>query len=138
MEIEIDFEKSPDYVYIRTEEEASVVGFDNLLRALTESPKWKTGAKQLVDHRKLIPDKLRLAEIEGIAEVVEKYSPRLGRGRCAFVVNNRYEVGIVRMYEGLGGVNLHQESDIFLTLEEAEEWLGSENGKAGGVVGRGD
>lgn len=51
MTFEIDFSPLPDYVRIKTEGEASVEGFENLLKALVSSPKWEAGTKLLVDHR---------------------------------------------------------------------------------------
>ena len=127
MKFEIDFARSPDYVYVRTEGEASVSGFKHLLHTLTEAPEWKTGAKQLVDHRLLVPHKLGLDDVDLIKEVVEKHGAKLGRGRCAFVVSDQFGFGLMRMYGGLGGDNLHNNSSIFFTLEEADEWLKTED-----------
>jgi hypothetical protein len=123
MKFEIDFAVSPDYVCVRTEGGASVSGFRNLIQALTEAAEWKVGTKQLVDHRKLVPHKVELDDVDQIKEAVEKHSAKLGRGRCAFVVSDRFGFGLMRMYGGLGGDKLHRNPAIFFSLEEADEWL---------------
>ena len=58
-----------------------------------------------------------------LEKVVQKYSDRMGCGRCAFVVNDKLGFGFVRMYELLGGDNLHAEVSIFYSLDEAVQWL---------------
>lgn len=123
MRFEIDFDQSPDYVYIRTEGEASVRGFDKLLAEIVDSPNWKTGTKQLVDHRKLMLDKLTSEDMRTIKDIVKKNSNKLGNGRCAFVINNTLGFGLARMYELLGGKEIHQEIAVFYTIDEAVEWL---------------
>jgi hypothetical protein len=123
MKFEINFEKSPEYVYIQTDGEASVRGFDELLTAIVESPNWITGKKQLVDHRKLKPEKLTSEDVRRIENVVKKHAKKLGDGRCAFVVSDALGFGLIRMYECFGGDEIHQESDVFYTIDEAVEWL---------------
>jgi hypothetical protein len=123
MKFKIDFEKLPDYVYIQTEGEASVRGFDELLTAIVESPNWITGTKQLVDHRKLEPEKLTSEDVRRIEYVVKKHAEKLGDGRCAFVVAGALGFGLIRMYEFLGGEDIHQRVAVFYNIEEAVEWL---------------
>lgn len=123
MKFEINFEKSPEYVYIKTDGEASVQGFDELLTAIVESPKWITGSKQLVDHRKLKPERLTSEDVRRIDNIVKKHAKKLGNGRCAFVVSGALGFGLVRMYECLSGEDIHQESAVFYTIDEAVEWL---------------
>ena len=98
MKFEINFEKSPEYVYIQTDGEASVRGFDELLTAIVECPNWITGSKQLVDHRKLKPEKLASEDVESIGDIVKKHANKLGNGRCAFVVSDTLGFGLIRMY----------------------------------------
>jgi hypothetical protein len=123
MKFKIGFEKLPDYVYIQTEGEASVRGFDELLTAIVESPNWIPGTKQLVDHRKLEPEKLTSEDVRRIEYVVKKHAEKLGDGRCAFVVAGALGFGLIRMYEFLGGEDIHQRVAVFYNIEEAVEWL---------------
>jgi hypothetical protein len=125
MRFEIDFDRSPTYVYILTDGEASVNGFDELLTAIVSAPQWTIGTKQLVDHRKLILQKLTADDMRAIKDVVKKISTKLGNGRCAFVVNDTLGFGLARMYELLGGNDIHQEIAVFYTIDEAVEWLGN-------------
>jgi hypothetical protein len=120
---EINFEQSPEYVYIQTDGEASVRGFDELLTAIVESPNWITGAKQLVDHTKLNPDMLTSEDVRKIKNIVKKHAKKLGNGRCAFVVFEAAAFGLVRMYELYGGYEIHQEVAVFYTIDDAVEWL---------------
>ena len=123
MRFEINFEQSPEYVYIQTDGEASVRGFDELLTAIVESPNWITGAKQLVDHRKLKSDMLTTEDVRKIKNIVMKHANELGNGRCAFVVSEAAGFGLVRMYELYGGYEFHQEVAVFYTIDDAVEWL---------------
>ena len=127
MKFKINFEQSPEYVYIQTEGEASAAGFDDLLTEIVESPDWITGTKQLIDHRKLNPDNLTAEDVRNIRDIVKKYAGKLGNGRCAFVVSEAVGFGLVRMYELLGGDNIHQEIAVFYTFDEAVQWLKDEN-----------
>ena len=123
MRFEINFEQLPEYVYIQTDGEASVRGFNELLTAIVESPNWITGAKQLVDHRKLKPDMLTSEDVRKIKNIVKKHAKKLGNGRCAFVVSEATGFGLVRMYELYGGEEIHQEVAVFYTIDDAVEWL---------------
>lgn len=123
MQFEIAFDQSPEYVSIRTGGEALVDGFDTLLSKLVTSPGWKTGTRQLVDHRDLIFDSFTVDDMLAIKDLVSHYSEKLGRGRCAFVINSALGYGLARMYELLGGEELHQETAVFYTITDAAEWL---------------
>ena len=127
MKFEINFEKLPEYVYIQTDGEASAQGFDELLTAIVESPNWITGSKQLVDHRKLKPEKLTPDDVQRIGDIVKSHAEKLGNGRCAFVVSNTLGYGLIRMYDCLGGDDVHQESAVFYTVDEAVKWLTDKN-----------
>ena len=123
MKFEINFDQLPEYVYIQTTGEASIIGFDKLLKKIVESPSWKTGTKQLIDHRKLALEKLTTDDMRTIKDIVKKNSEKLGNGQCAFVIKNTLGFGMARMYELVGGEALHQDISVFYTIEEAVEWL---------------
>lgn len=123
MKFDINFNHLPDYVYIKTSGPASPQGFDKLLTEIVNSPKWKTGTKQLIDHRNLKAEKLLSTDVQRIMEIVGKHSKKLGVGNCAFVVKDNLGFGLIRMYELLGGENVHQEMAVFYNIEEAVEWL---------------
>jgi hypothetical protein len=123
MKFEINFDPLPEYVLIRTAGKASVHGFDDLLTALVGSPGWESGTSQLVDHRKLIVTPLTAEDMQEIQQIVEKHRQKLGDGRCAFVVKDLLGFGLARMYELIGGGDIHFEVNVFYTMDEAVEWL---------------
>lgn len=123
MRFEINFENMPEYVLIQTEGEAGVRDFDDLLNELVESPRWVTGTSQIVDHRKLKLDNLDSEAMMQIRDVVGKHSGKLGSGRCAFIVKDDLGFGIARMYDLVGGENLHHGVKVFYSIEDAVEWL---------------
>jgi hypothetical protein len=123
MKFEINFDHMPEYVLIRTDGEASVQDFDNLFTTLFNSPIWVTGTSQIVDHRKLIMSKLTPNDMQRIEDSVKKHKEKLGNGPCAFVVNDALGFGFARMYELIGGENIHHEVKIFYSINKAVEWL---------------
>ncbi len=123
MEFDINFEHMPEYVLIRTEGEASVGGFDELLTKLVDSPRWVTGTDEIVDHRKLVMNNLISNDMKIIKNIVKNHSKKLGNGRCAFVVKGDFEFGMARMYELIGGGKIHIKVGVFHSINEAVEWL---------------
>jgi len=126
MKFEINFEYIPDYVLIRTEGEASVRDFDELLTTLVDSPEWVTGTDQIVDHRKLFGGHLTPNDVFKIKNIVKNHSKKLGNGCAAFVVRGDFEHGKVRMYELIGGVSFHFKVRICYSIHKAVEWLKQE------------
>jgi len=123
MKFEINFEHMPEYVLIQTEGEASAIGFDELLTTLVNSPKWVTGTDQIVDHRKLLMENLTSDKMKIIRGIVIMHSKQLGGGRCAFVIKGKFEFGMARMYELVGGDKIHIKVGVFRSINEAVEWL---------------
>jgi hypothetical protein len=123
MKFEINFEHIPDYVLIRTEGEASVSGFREMLTSMVESPRWITGTHQIADHRKLLIKNLTANDIHKLENIVENLSIKIGGGCCAFVVNDSLGFGLARMYELSGGESLHSKVGVFYSINEAVEWL---------------
>ena len=123
MTFEISFDTSEDYVYVKTAGHASPEGFDRLMTALVNSPQWKRDGKQIIDHRNLKGKNLRAGEIQQIKNIVSNYKEQIGHGKVAYVIPDTLGYGLVRMYELMGGQNLHREMAVFYTLDEAVEWL---------------
>ncbi len=123
MDFTINFDRMPDYVLIQTEGVVEVAGFDRLMAGLTFSPRWVKGTPQIVDHRKLDLDRLRSEDMQRIRIIVESYRDRLGEGKVAFVVGSRAVYGFARMYELVGGGEIHGEVAVFETIEDAARWL---------------
>ena len=123
MKFEINFDHMPNYALIRTSGKASVHGIVKMLTELIDSPCWKTGTNQLIDHRKLILHKFTSDDMRKLRDIIQKKSKKLGNGRCAFVVRDALGFGLARMYEFLGGEDIHQEVDVFYTINEAIDFF---------------
>ncbi len=123
MNFDIDFSPLPDYVLVKTEGEASVEGFENTLKALVGSPKWKPGTKQLLDHRSLNFEPLSTDDIRRIEHLIYQYRTQLGNGACAFVVKGALAFGMARTYENVVGGQIHGKSRVFYDIDEAINWL---------------
>lgn len=123
MTFEINFDTLSEYVHIQTDGEASFKGFDKLLTEIVNSPNWKTGTRLLIDHRKLILQKITSDDMRIIKDIVKKNSKQLGNGSCAFLIKDDLGFGLARMYELLGGNDIHQEVAVFYIIDEAVELL---------------
>lgn len=123
MKYKIDFDHLPEYVLIQTDSIALPVDFDNLLTELVNSPRWRTGTNLIVDHRKLNITNLKSHDMSIIKDIVRKYSEKLGEHRCAFIVSDKLGFGTARMYELMGGGDIHSEVNIFYSIDEAVKWI---------------
>ena len=98
----------------------------NLLEAILEHPRFRTGYCFLGDRRRM--DSAPTGEyVRAVASLVEKYSDRLAPCRWAVLVSNHVGYGMARMWSLLAsdsGVNIHP----FFELTEAVEWLGLPHG----------
>jgi len=123
MKFEINFDNMPEYVLIRTDGEALVSDFDDMITKIVDSPRWVTGTSQLVDHRKLMVENLASNDMYSIKDIVKKHSKKMGEGRIVFVVKDALQFGNARMYELIGGKTIHQEIGVFYSADEAAAWL---------------
>jgi len=123
MKFEIDFSPLPDYVLIKSEGEASVEDFENLLKTLTMSPRWKPGTKQIFDHRNLIVNDIFIAEMRQLVNLVRSHTTEYGSGPWAFVVQDALSFALTKMFELLGGAAFHPPFGVFYSVEEAIKWL---------------
>ncbi len=123
MKFEFNFSPLPDYVLIKTEGEPSIEDIESLFKALVDSPNWKPGTKQLYDHRKSILRDFSSDGMRRMADITKKYGNKLGRGSIALIVKGSLGYGLGRMYQMLGGEQVHAEVGIFYSIEEAVEWL---------------
>ena len=112
----------PAYVVVTTAGKASLDGFAQLLKALTQSPQWVAGTAQLIDHRNLDLSTMSPATIGLISELVKYHAAQLGPGRAAFVMSGA--LGILSSENYCFSENLpHDTARTFSSLEEATDWL---------------
>jgi len=123
MTFEISFDLSDEYVYVKTAGHATPEGFDKMITGMINSPQWKPGGKQLIDHRNLNGKNLTAGDLQQIGNIVKKYLKQIGFGKCAYLIPDSLGFGLVRMYELMGGEKLHLEMAVFYDMDEAVEWL---------------
>jgi len=123
VEFTLDFSQLPRFVLLTTYGTGSARGFDEMMKALISAPEWESGAPQLVDHRKLDLSGLSSDDMRDIRDIIRKHQEGLGDGRCAFVMGSLLGYGLARMYELLGGGEIHSDLGVFYTVDEAVEWL---------------
>ncbi|MCD6582847.1 MAG: hypothetical protein J7K90_13720 [Desulfuromusa sp.] len=86
MKYNFDFSYMPEYVLVKTGEFAVVEDFYKLLKDLLASPKWIKGTPQIIDHQHLDLKKMTFQDVKMIQSIVEFHTEKLGRGKCAFVI----------------------------------------------------
>ena len=123
MKFYINFDYMPEYVLIKTEGEALVSDFDDMITKIVDSARWVTGTSMLVDHRKLMVDNLTSNNMYRIKDIAKNHSEKMGKGHIVFVVKDAIQFGNARMYELIGGKTIHQEIEVFYSTDEAVEWL---------------
>ena len=123
MTFEISFDQSDEFIYVKTAGNASPEGFDKLMTGIVNFPQFQPGGKQLIDHRNLKGKLITAAEVQQIRDVVKKYLKQIGYGKCAYLIPDALGYGLVRMYELMGGEELHKEMAVFYEMDEAVKWL---------------
>ena len=86
------------------------------------------GYDRLEDYRDAIVD-ARPGELERVLQVVHQLRRESRPARTAFVTTNDLFLGMLRMYEALAVEPAHAVR-VFLTIEEAEAWLGGAGSRA--------
>lgn len=119
----LDFENMPHYALLRTRGPASVDGFREMVKTLVESPEWKFGTPQIVDHRELDVTAISTDELKEIKNIVLEFSEKMGTGPCAFVMGDELGFGFARMYEITGGDTVHSIVEVFYSFRDALIWI---------------
>jgi hypothetical protein len=94
-----------------------------MLAELTASPFWVPGTHLLMDHRKLDMHHVSPDDMVVIKDTALHFLEKLGHGRCAFIVETPVGFGLSRMYEELGGSEVHHSLAIFFEEGPAIDWL---------------
>lgn len=126
MEFELTW-VDPLLVICRTSGAASVTGYEEMIRALAESPGFGPGVKVLMDHTALDVSSLTATDMEQIASLRAQFAGE-GTARSAVVVgrNSPLRYGLSRMFEGYLSPQVELEVRVFEELGEALAWLRSD------------
>lgn len=93
------------------------------LKRLLNDPQWDSGMKVLIDCRNICIRHLATRVIYDIAEIFKINKNRIGQGQWAFVMRNKVDYGLARMWQLLTEDYVDFNSQICMSLEEAWEWL---------------
>ena len=121
----------PSLVVCRTSGVASVKGYEELIRALSSSPKFGPSVKVLMDHTALDVSGLTASDMEEIASLRVRFTGE-SKARSALVVGpgSTLRYGLGRMFEGLLSSQVDFEIRVFKELDEALVWLQADDADA--------
>ena len=138
---EIRFCGEPDEiedVHVTTFGTASVDGLAAMAQAGFDDPRFRPGARILIDHRHLDWRRMSSDDIRLRAErMAAEEAPLLAGCRVAIVARGPAEFGVVRMLLTYAELDTDVELDIFPTLEQARAWLAAAPAAAAPLVPRG-
>ncbi len=130
MEFEIDFDPERSLVALRTSGDAEFAGFEALLKALLDDPRWQPGMDVLADYSTLeMPAEAGDAFMVRIVAMHAPLAERLGSGRCAVVAGSPAKFGLARMFEQLAEPALEMRFHTVRSWAEGEAWLVEERAK---------
>lgn len=127
MEFEITWIE-PSLVSVRNSGVASVEGYAALYEKLAAEPGFGPGVKMLSDHTALDIAQLKVADIEAIAALRNRYTISL-EARSALVVGSSSpaKYGLGRMFEAFTAGEPEGLIRVFETRDEALAWLQDDN-----------
>jgi len=124
---EIRFCGEPDDiedVHVSTFGAANVNGLAAMARAGLSDPRFRPGARILIDHRHLDWRQMTSDDIRLRADrMASEEAPLLEGCRIAVVARGPAEFGVIRMLLTYAGLDAGVEMEIFVTLEQARAWL---------------
>ncbi len=99
------FLESARLLYAYAEGRASIAGFRRLIVEILVDPRLLSGAKVLVDYRKLDFSGEKATAVRGLAELLKPHAERIERIRAASVVSSPLQFAMTRMWEALAEVS---------------------------------
>jgi hypothetical protein len=123
MEYSIDFGAPPHGdVTITAHGPAAAEGLVACVNELVADPRFRPGARVLIDDTDLDFTPLQAQDVRNVAQTVIRVDERLGSSRVAIVVPSTFAFGLVRMFELLAG-EAKVEVKPFYDLDDAVAWL---------------
>ena len=125
MGYEITWGGDPEDVRVTTWGTASIEGLDAWVQEGISDPRYRPGMHVLVDHRRLDWSGLSPDEVQERTESFARDAARLGTARAAVVMGAPVDFGVARMEQAYVELEpaLKIEIKIFLSIEDAREWL---------------
>jgi hypothetical protein len=122
---EISWGGDPEDVRVTTWGTASIEGLDAWVQEGISDSRYRPGMHILIDHRQLDWSDLAAADMHERVALFAKDAVRLDSARAAVVMRSSVDFGMARMEQAY--IDLEPELgiaiSIFLSLEDAREWL---------------
>lgn len=122
MDYEFNFTSIPDYVVITTNGPAIVDDFYLMFNDLVKNQKWVSGTNLIVDHRNLEATELTPKDMDKIKIAAACFAEKLGKGKCAFVMNGTYGL-LTAEYYCNATQNIHGPTKVFVNISDAKKWM---------------
>lgn len=130
MEYSIDFGAPPHHdVTITASGPAAGEGLVACIHELVTDPRFRPGARILIDDTELDFTPLQSQDVRTVAQTVIRVDERLGNSKVAIVVPSTLAFGLVRMFELLAG-EAKVEVSAFYNRDDAAAWLARANDDA--------
>lgn len=123
MEWNIEFEPDADFVRITTQGVFSSRGFREMVTDILSHASWRPGMNTLFDHRNLSFEGVSFATIDAAARNHEQEDSQIGNGKAAILMLPGVSYGTGRQYQELTRDRIQVNLNIFLSEQEALEWL---------------
>ncbi len=119
----IKHQSSPDLFIVDCEGEFTAVDCNSMQDELLSQNDWLPGTGILLDYRDANFAGVRLSELERVGLYHSQLSPRWGPSRMALLMKPGRDFGLARQYELLHESAVSTAMMVFLTTEEAIDWL---------------
>jgi hypothetical protein len=125
VEYEITWGGDPEDARITTWGTASIEGLDAWVHEGLSDARFRPGMHLLIDHRRLDWSGLSPQDVRDRIELFARDAAHLDSARAAVVMRAPVDFGIARMEQAYVELQpeLNFELGVFLTIEDAREWL---------------
>lgn len=111
------------FLEVKTIGNAELQPLAHMVAELLAHPQWEPGGKILIDYSKLNAGPITADEVRLLADKVGLARERFGRARCAHLVAQSLEYGLVRMWEAYVEDQWDGVTKCFKSRVDATSWL---------------
>lgn len=123
MNFKITHISDKDYLLVEITGGADVETLKGLVKNVLEHPAWHKTIPALVDLRGFSASSLSSDDIFTLADLFKSINTVLGSGNTALVVSKEIDFGLARMWQMMTEEHVKMEIDVFMSIDEAKEWL---------------
>ncbi len=127
MNCEYEYDSNSDTIEVTTTGAADVDELVDMVKSIAKLCGERPSANILVDHSSLDAGSVTMEEVRTLSSVTVSSKNTLGGRKCAHVVKNDLQYGLVRAWEMMVEVNGYPElkTRIFRERVDALQWTGS-------------